>query len=97
VSFLNRTGSGAALDVGAVFDASVWEYVCSIVQHGALVSLGRTRDGGALSVTVTVDGAYEREWCRSPEEAASFLREVDTFLSGQPVVPPSVKEPRRRR
>jgi len=95
VPFLNGSRANAAVDVGTVLDASAWEYVVSIVTSGALVSLGRTRDGGAVSVTVTINGEYEREWCRQAEEASDFLREVEKFLAGEPLVPPSV--PKRRR
>lgn len=67
--FLNRAGRGPAVDVGAVLEPGAVEYLVSIIESGALVSLGRTRDGGAMSLTVTVDGNYEREWVRNPEEA----------------------------
>lgn len=95
MSFLNRAGARAPVDVGAVLDAGAVEYLASIVQAGALVSLGRTRDGGTMSITVTVDGAYEREWVRTAEEACDFLRECDTFLQGAPQPPPSKPRPRK--
>jgi len=95
VSFLNRAGARAPVDVGTVLEPGTIEYLVSIIQSGALVSLGCTRDGGTMSVTVTVDGQYEREWVRTPEEACDFLREVDAFLTEKPTPPPSV--PRKRR
>lgn len=95
MSFLNRAGPSAVVDVGSLLDATAVEYLVSIVTRGALVSIGRTRDGGAMSLTCTIDGKYEREWCRSPEEVADFLQQVDAYMTAQPVSPPSV--PSRRR
>jgi len=95
VSFLNRSGPSSVVDVGALLDATAVEYIASIVTGGALVSIGRTRDAGAMSITITVDGEYEREWCRTPEEAADFLRTVDDYVSKRPQAPPS--SPRRRK
>lgn len=96
MSFLNRAGPSSVVDAGALLDSTVVEYIASIVNGGALVSIGRTRDGGALSLTCTVDGAYEREWCRSIEEAADFLREVDKYLAGRPLSPPSAAKRLKR-
>lgn len=95
MSFLNRAGPNAVVDVGALLDATAVEYLVSIIEGGALVSLGRTRDGGAASITVTVDGAYEREWCRTPEEAAEFLKACDDYVSARPAPPPSTTKRRR--
>jgi len=89
VSFLNRAGARAPVDVGAVLEPGTIEYLVSIIQSGALVSLGCTRDGGTMSVTVTIDGQYEREWVRTAEEACDFLREVDRFVHERPASPPS--------
>lgn len=96
MSFLNRAGARAPVDVGAVLEPGTLEYLVSIITSGALVSLGRTRDGGTMSITVTVDGQYEREWVRTPEEACDFLREVDSYLTQAPSPPPSQRRPRKQ-
>lgn len=95
MSFLNRAGRGPSVDVGAVLEPGAVEYLVAIIESGALVSLGRTRDGGAMSITCTVDGNYEREWVRTPEEACEFLREVDAYLTSKPEAPPSQRRARK--
>lgn len=98
MSFLNRAGSGAAVDVGAVLDPSgAWEHITGLVTSGALVSLSRTRDAGAVGITVTVDGAYEREYCRSNEEACDFLAACLSYVNERPSAPPPPKAQRRGR
>lgn len=62
----NRVDSTALLD-----DAS--EHLWPIVDAGALVSLSLTRDGGALGVTITVDGRWRREYFRESEEIRDWL------------------------
>lgn len=69
-------GSGKEVDVPALFDGPSAEGVWSLVQCGALVSLGTTSDGGALGVTVTVDGRWRREYFRDAEELLSWLAEA---------------------
>ncbi len=69
------------------------------VQAGALVSIGMTRDGGAVSVTVTLDGKWRREyfhnsdqltlWSEDAAGAVAAARGVDAA----PATPP----PARRR
>jgi hypothetical protein len=69
------------------------------VQSGALISVGMTRDGGAVSVTVTLDGKWRREyfhdanqltlWSEAAAEAVAVSRGVDAA----PATPP----PTRRR
>ena len=69
-------GSGSAVDVPALFDGPSAEGVWSLVQMGALVSLGTTSDGGALGVTVTVDGRWRREYFRDAEDLLTWLAEA---------------------
>lgn len=67
-------GSAAkAVDVAAVMDSGAPEVVWRIVEAGALVSIGRTSDGGALGVTVTLDGRWRREYFRDSDELTSWL------------------------
>lgn len=66
-------GSGRLVDVKAVMDSGVPELLWRIVEAGALVSVGRTSDGGALGVTVTLDGKWRREYFRDSDEATDWL------------------------
>lgn len=69
-------GSGKAVDVAALFDGPALDGLVSIVQAGALLGLGTTSDGGALGVTVTVDGRWRREYFRDSEELLTWLAEA---------------------
>jgi len=62
-------GSGSPVDVGALLDSGVTDVLAGIVALGALVSIGTTSDGGALGITVTVDGRWRREYFRDAESA----------------------------
>ena len=66
-------GTGHAVDVAAMMDSGVPETLWRIVQAGALVSVGRTSDGGALGVTITLDGKWRREYFRDSDEMTSWL------------------------
>lgn len=69
-------GRGAPCDVGAILDGAGGETLQELVGVGALVSLGLTSDGGALGVTVTVDGRWRREYFRDGEELRDWLAEA---------------------
>lgn len=47
-----------------------------LVMVGCLVSVSRSRDGGALALTVFSDGKSEREWFRDPQACADWLDDV---------------------
>jgi len=68
--------SGAALDVEALLDSDASEGLAALVAAGALVSLGTTRDGGALGLTVTVDGRWRREYFRESEDLVAWISEA---------------------
>lgn len=74
--WFDGAGGGAAVDVPALLDSVGGEGVWHLVAAGALVSLGKTRDGGALGVTVTVDGRWRREYFRDPEELQVWVAEA---------------------
>lgn len=61
------------VDVKALMDSGVPDLFWRIVEAGALVSVGRTSDGGALGVTVTLDGRWRREYFRDSDEATDWL------------------------
>ncbi len=69
-------GSGKQVDVPALLDSAGAEALWEVVSIGALVSIGMTRDGGALGVTVTVDGRWRREYFRDPEELSTWMSEA---------------------
>jgi hypothetical protein len=69
-------GSGAPLDVVKMADGLVGEGLWTLVGAGALVSLGLTSDGGALGVTVTVDGRWRREYFRDDETLLAWIAEA---------------------
>lgn len=93
---LQRSRQRAQIDPATFFDATASEYIASLVQAGCLVSLYRTSDGGALGVSVTLDGEQEKDYFRAPEELHEWLREVDQAVSEVPASAPSAKRPRKR-
>lgn len=66
-------GSGSPVDVGALLDSGVPGLLGDLVTLGALVSMGTTSDGGALGVTVTLDGRWRREYFRDAAELTDWL------------------------
>lgn len=68
--------SGKPVDVPAMMDSAAADGLWMLVTAGALVSLGLTSDGGALGVTVTVDGQWRREYFRDAEDLCSWLAEA---------------------
>jgi hypothetical protein len=92
-------GSGKAVDVPALLDSDVPRAIGDIVGMGALVSLGTTRDGGALGITVTVDGRWKREYFRDSVEALSWLAEAvpAVRLAVEALAASAERVPRQRR
>lgn len=74
--WLNGGGNGNAVDVTELLDVPAAKGVAELVQLGALVSLGTTSDGGALGITVTVDGRYRRDYFRNSDELLTWLAEA---------------------
>lgn len=66
-------GTGAPVEVATLLDSKAADVLWAIVSEGALVSLGRTSDGGALGVTVTMDGRWRREYFREVEPLVDWL------------------------
>ena len=72
----NWNGKGAQLvDVGQLLDATTMELVQELVEMGALVSIGTSRDGGALSVHVRAGDVKNREWFRDDETLHDWLKD----------------------
>lgn len=89
--WLDEGSASKAVDVQAVMDSEAAPLAWRVVQAGALLSFGRTSDGGALGVTVTIDGRWRREYFREAEElidwltgAAEFAEAEDERLSASP-------------
>jgi hypothetical protein len=73
-SWFDQASNGAAVDVhGICGDTAAWKALLDVVEAGALVSLSTTRDGGALGVTVTIDGRWKREYFRDGAEMLTWL------------------------
>lgn len=80
--WLDEGGRGQAVDVASLMDSSAAELAWRVVAAGALVSFGRTGDGGALGVTVTVDGRWKRDYFRTSEELADWLTGAAEYVEG---------------
>lgn len=81
--WLDEGRAGKAVDVQAVMDSDAAPLAWRVVQAGALLSFGRTSDGGALSVTVTIDGRWRREYFRDAEELVDWLTGAAEFAELQ--------------
>lgn len=66
-------GNGTPVDCAAMFDSEAAGLLLRLIQSGALVSLGTTSDGGALGITITVDGRWRREYFRDSEALTGWL------------------------
>jgi hypothetical protein len=100
-SWLDGGGNGHSVDVVELLDATAAKGVAEMVGAGALVSLGTTSDGGALGITVTVDGEWRREYVRNAEELLAYLAEAvpaitDLLAAARPSAAKQTR-PRRRR
>lgn len=100
-SWLDGGGSGASVDVVGIFDEPRMKGLLTMVEAGALVSLGTTSDGGALGITVTVDGEWRREYVRNEAEVDAYLAEAvpaisDLLATARPSADQR-QRPRRRR
>jgi hypothetical protein len=90
---LFNNGSGSPrVDIRALMDSGIPELVSGLLEMGALVSLGTTRDRGALSITITVDGEYDREYFRDASEASDYLRRATDTLRAR-LGPPATADP----
>lgn len=74
--WFDGNGAGKAVDVAALLEGLGAQGVLELVEAGALVSLGLTSDGGALGLTVTVDGRWRREYFRDPAEMVAWIDEA---------------------
>lgn len=80
--------------------ADVVRAIANVVDAGALVSTGLSRDRGAQQVTVTFDGEWDREWFRDDASIVVWLEgclEDIAGPGGQPVASPRPKATQRPR
>lgn len=83
MSWFEDGGSARSVDVKAMFDSALPELVARIVASGALVAIGTTSDGGALGITVTMDGRWRREYFRDSDEAMDWLLGAAEAVEGE--------------
>jgi len=74
--WFDGNGNGSTVDVAALLDGHPTQGVLELVGAGALVSLGLTSDGGALGLTVTVDGRWRREYFRDADELVAWIAQA---------------------
>lgn len=96
MSWFDDSNSGNAADLEAFMDSEVPKLFARIVGAGALVSLGRTSDGGAISITVTLDGRYKRNYFRESHEAADWLLEAAAAVEAEADASPASRDRRSR-
>ena len=104
-----RFGAGAgspsaAVSAGEVLAESAVQRVLELVDMGALVSVSRSRDGGAVALTVTWDGEWEREWFRDAataqmrlDEWAGLIEDLSREVSASPAANQDARRRRSRR
>lgn len=80
---LGQSPNGKCIDVEAFLDSITTPAIARIVDLGCLVSIGTTRDGGALSLSITHDGDYDREYFRTVDDALEWLRAAEVVLRGR--------------
>lgn len=69
-------GNGSLADVEAMMDSKAWDMLREMLSAGALISLGLSGDGGALGVTITVDGRWRREYFRDAGQLELWCEEA---------------------
>lgn len=84
------------IDVPAILDSAIPALLAELVQAGTLVSLSSTRDGGALSVTITMEGEWVREYFRDSESAVEWLAVVLSAVQEEVATRPASAAPGKR-
>lgn len=97
--WFDGAGSGQRVDAVAILTSHPGEGIAALVDAGALVSLSMTSDGGALGVTVTVDGRFRREYFRNEDDLNTWLAEAIPAVQAArgSTVPPARNGQRRTR
>lgn len=100
-SWLQGNGSRSEVDVHEMIGPQQTKGLLDMIAAGALVSLGTTRDGGTLGITVTIDGEWRREYVRNVDELDAYLAEAvpgveDALATARPSTDQHAR-PRRRK
>lgn len=95
--FWDGTAGTNAIDLPAFFDSGVIEKLGEVLALGVLVSIGLTRDGGAVGLAVFDDGRRRREYFRDSTAASDFLGAAAASLSGNGIGAPARKPPVSRK
>lgn len=67
---------GPNLDLREVDASDLIATLNAVLDAGALISLGRTSDGGAIGVYLTHDGQRFKEWASEPEQLCAIFESL---------------------
>lgn len=96
--WFDASGNGNAIDAASIVNGVPMQGVLEMVDAGALVSLAKTSDGGALGVTVTVDGRWRREYFRTSDELGLWIAQaLPAIHEARGTVRPSAAPRQRQR
>jgi hypothetical protein len=70
-----------AIDWGDISRDGIGEFVQNVTRNGPAIMLGRTSDGGALSITILDGDDKLREWPHTPEEFEEIADWARDFYS----------------
>lgn len=73
------------IDIAGFLDSDIPKQIAALVEMGVLVSIGSTRDGGAISLAIIHDGASSREYFRQSDEGLDWLRRATDTLRARGV------------
>ena len=92
-----KVGKGVQqLPFADVLDATFLELLVELVDLGAMLSVGASRDKGAVKVTVTVNGEWDAEWFRTDEELNLWLKEAVVVVRSLDSPPSTAPRTRKR-
>lgn len=80
----SKSSSGDRINPAVMLEPGCVGVLCSLLDTGALVSFGMSRDGGSMSCTVTFNGAWDREWFRDPQPLHDWLAAAFVAIQDEP-------------
>lgn len=90
---LGDSSNGHVADIGAFMDSDIPGHIARIVDLGCLVSIGTTRDAGAISLTITHEGDWDREYFRGATDGVEWLEAAYKVLTARGLAPKSNGQP----